>query len=142
MKSKRDPNHIIQHEHDELSGAKKVKLIDTEMSIELDADDGDSVRCQSRCESIVMVPGQEIDISKYSRAKMYVLVQSASVKSQITLEISPEPTGTFFRPTSMYLTPTSIVGDSMESSEMSVMGMRARILADYGDKVILVVKGI
>ena len=42
-RSKRDPKHIEQYEHDEASDSKKVKIVATEMNIELDHTDGDSV---------------------------------------------------------------------------------------------------
>jgi hypothetical protein len=42
-RTKRDPNQIQQMEHDESSNAKRVRLIDTEISMELDHQDGDSV---------------------------------------------------------------------------------------------------
>lgn len=40
---KKDPTHITQIEHDEASGAKRVRLVDTEIAMELDHTDGDSV---------------------------------------------------------------------------------------------------
>jgi len=40
---KKDPIRIARDEHDPVSKAKKVKIIDTEMSMELDHLDGDSV---------------------------------------------------------------------------------------------------
>lgn len=43
MRSKRDSMQISQFEHDEPSNAKRVKMVGTEMSIELDHRDGDSV---------------------------------------------------------------------------------------------------
>lgn len=42
-RTKRDTNQIQQFEHDEASNAKRVKMVGTEMSIELDHADGDSV---------------------------------------------------------------------------------------------------
>lgn len=42
-RSKLDPTQITQMEHDEKSKAKRVKMVGTEMSIELDHRDGDSV---------------------------------------------------------------------------------------------------
>lgn len=42
-RTKRDQNQIVQFEHDEASNAKRVKMVGTEMSIELDHTDGDSV---------------------------------------------------------------------------------------------------
>lgn len=43
MRSKLDPTHITQMTYDENSEAVKVKIQDAEMSIELSANDGDSV---------------------------------------------------------------------------------------------------
>ena len=42
-RTKRDINQIQQFEHDEDSNAKRVKMVGTELSIELDHEDGDSV---------------------------------------------------------------------------------------------------
>jgi len=42
-RSKRDNSQIAQFEHDEASNAKRVKIADTEISMELDHLDGDSV---------------------------------------------------------------------------------------------------
>jgi hypothetical protein len=44
-RSKIDPIHIQQYVFDEETESLKVKLIPIEMSIELDANDGDSVKC-------------------------------------------------------------------------------------------------
>lgn len=46
VRSKLDPTHIAQLTYDENSEAMKVKMTDSEMSIELDANDGDSVRTE------------------------------------------------------------------------------------------------
>jgi hypothetical protein len=42
-RTKRDINQITQFEHDEKSNAKRVRMVGTEISIELDHKDGDSV---------------------------------------------------------------------------------------------------
>lgn len=42
-RTQRDNNQIQQFEHDEKANAKRVKMVGTEMSIELDHKDGDSV---------------------------------------------------------------------------------------------------
>lgn len=42
-RTKRDINQIQQFEHDEKANAKRVRLVGTEISIELDHTDGDSV---------------------------------------------------------------------------------------------------
>ena len=44
-RSKIDPVHIQQYVYDDETESLKVKLIPMEMSIELDANDGDSVKC-------------------------------------------------------------------------------------------------
>jgi hypothetical protein len=45
-RSKRDPNHISQLVYDEEANANRVKLADTEIAMELSADDGDSIESQ------------------------------------------------------------------------------------------------
>lgn len=141
-RTRRDINQIAEFEHDEDTNSKKVKIVSTELAIELRADSGDSVQCQSRCESITLSAGEEFDISKYSRAKMYIQVKSGSEKSYVALEISPESSGNFFVATPISLLPSTSVGESQESDEISIMGMRGRISCDNGDKVLLVVKGL
>jgi hypothetical protein len=70
-RSKLDPTQIMQYEFDERSRAKKVKIIDTEMGIELDADDGDSVL--ARAESFEVRPSmdEEFDVSKWRKFVVY-----------------------------------------------------------------------
>jgi len=140
-RSRKDPNQIVQCEHDDVTGAKKVTILDTDFSMELDADDGDSVQTQARCMSIQAIDGQIIDISKYSRVKMYIESSGANT-TPVELEISPEEAGNFFMSSGMTMTPGANIGDSNASNELSIMAMRARIPNTNGHKVILVFKGV
>ena len=59
MRSKRDTTQIQQFEHDEAANAKRVKITDTELSIELNHADGDSVTTHP-AKLIVSVTGVEV----------------------------------------------------------------------------------
>ncbi|PCI45886.1 MAG: hypothetical protein COB41_00410 [Proteobacteria bacterium] len=141
MKSKKDPNQIAQHEHDESSGSKKVKIIDTDLSIELDADDGDSVQTQARCMSIELEEGMELDISSYSKIKLYIQSKTSETGS-ITVQISPEKEGNFWMNSHIHIVLTGSTGASLSSDDHYVMAMRARIVDTLGNKVIAILKGV
>jgi len=66
-----DLRHMAQHEHDHVSGAKKVKIVSTDMSIELDAADGDSV-ISHRLHIKTSIKGQELDAKGLSELTLYV----------------------------------------------------------------------
>lgn len=69
--SRLDLRHMAQHEHDHVAGAKKVKIVSTDMSIELDAADGDSV-ISHRLHRSTAVKGQELDAKGLSDLMVYV----------------------------------------------------------------------
>lgn len=63
-----DPVHILQHIYNEDSESINVELLPTEISMELNADDGDSVLVQKQMTVLDDVQdGQLIDTSKASR---------------------------------------------------------------------------
>jgi hypothetical protein len=65
--SKLDPYQIQRITFDEESSAVKVKMIPIEMSMELSADDGDSILSLKQMQVIEALAGQVIDTSKASR---------------------------------------------------------------------------
>ena len=78
-RSKLDPNQISQCEHDDDTGAKKVKIIGTEMSIELDAEDGDSVlSLPQQISSNVF--DEEIDAKRLRAASLQLISGNASIE--------------------------------------------------------------
>lgn len=117
--SKLDPNQIVKKEHDEETGSKKVKIVSTEMSIELNADDGDSVQTQARCISIELSENEEYDISAYSKATLYCKKESESMTT-VTLDISPQEDGDFYMDSGMSLALDGPVGSSYASNEKMV----------------------
>ena len=56
---------IIRRVFDDVTGA--LKIISTDMSIELSADDGDSVIPQKATVQMAVTAGQIVDVTKYSR---------------------------------------------------------------------------
>ena len=66
-----DPVHMIQHSYDEDSESFKMKLTDTEIAMELSADDGDSVFIFKQMLVLDVKAGELIDSSKYSKICIY-----------------------------------------------------------------------
>lgn len=100
-RSKLDPAQITQMEHDEVSKAKRVRMVGTEISIELDHKDGDSVTVHP-AKLIASVTGVEasdndseiipaLDCSSISKVKVHV-DGSGTVK----IMISPVDSGSLF----------------------------------------------
>jgi hypothetical protein len=66
-----DPVHMLQHSYDEDVEAFKVKLADTEMAMELSADDGDSVLTFKPMLVIDAKMDELLDSAKYSKICIY-----------------------------------------------------------------------
>lgn len=66
------PTHIAQHEHDEDSNAKRVTMVNTDIAIELDAGDGDSVEMRAMEMRATPALNEEVNISKMARASVWV----------------------------------------------------------------------
>lgn len=65
--SKLDPVKIAQLVFDEATNSYKTNIVDTEIAIELSADDGDSVIPQKLTQAVVVTANEVIDTSKVSR---------------------------------------------------------------------------
>lgn len=65
MRTKRDVNQIVKAEHDELTNSKKVRIVETQFNMELDADDGDSVSVQRRVKELNMKDGDIAEVVNY-----------------------------------------------------------------------------
>lgn len=98
---KKDPIRIARDEHDPVSKAKKVKLVSTEIAIELDHNDGDSVTSHPE-KLVVKVEGVDagdnasvivpaLDCSSLRQVRVDV-DGSGSVK----VMVSPEDSGSYF----------------------------------------------
>lgn len=66
-RTKLDPNHIAQSVFDEESQANRVQVVNTEIAIELRAEDGDSVLTQSQMQVIQCKAGDVVDTSKATK---------------------------------------------------------------------------
>lgn len=78
-RSKMDVNHIQQITFDEDAEAVRVLMLPTDMSIELSAEDGDSVQTQKQMQVLEVLANQIIDTSKAS--KICILSEDLSVES-------------------------------------------------------------
>lgn len=100
-RSKRDVVHIQQYEHDELSNSKRVKITDTELSIELNHADGDSVTSHpakltaSAIDVDASNNGQEVipALECSSMRKISVIVNGTG---SVKIMVSPVDSGSFF----------------------------------------------
>lgn len=140
MRSKRDNSQIAQFEHDESSNAKRVKMIDTEMSIELNHADGDSVTSHPATLIVSalgvdnndseIVPPQ--DISTMKKIKAYVQIQSGTPQGTLKIQVSPVDTGDVF------FDIAEINAANGMSPALDVMARRIKVIksSDMGDCVL------
>lgn len=66
-----DPIHMLQHSYDEDVEAFKMKLADTEIAMELSADDGDSIISFKPMLVLDVISNVLQDSSKYSKLCVY-----------------------------------------------------------------------
>lgn len=113
MASKLDQRQIVQREHDENHNAKRVKMVETELSMELNAADGDSVLVFKH-----QVETQELDspinCSGLSVATLYVKSGSAHI------EVSPKESGDEFYP----------INNVASMAQHEINAKRVKIIAD------------
>lgn len=81
--TKLDPNQISQSEHDQVAKAKKVKIVDTAFSIELDAEDGDSVISKKQTKAVLISDGVILDLSMVGKVCLF---GANSAKLEIMLD--------------------------------------------------------
>lgn len=139
-RTKLDPNQIAQYEHDEVACAKKVTMVNTEMAMELSADDGDSVQIQSRTYSMTLTPGEEYNISNVSKMRLYCKTTGAD-PSVSEAQISPTSDSDFWINSDLSVTPGGNIGDVAASNEVSVTALRLKVSAASNVELILVAKG-
>lgn len=123
-RSKLDPNQISQFEHDEENCAKRVTIVNTEMAMELSADDGDSVQGQARVFEYQVISGEEFDITFCKELIIYC-------DESYTLEISPVPSG------DRWSSKTSSSGESM-----LIFARRARITTSDDSSLVVLGRGL
>lgn len=98
---KLDPNQIWRRVYDHVSQALKVKLKNTQINMELNHKDGDSVTAHPAKhlvsaigvtdEDVVIIPPQ--DISSLSVCQIFLKVQEGSEQGAIEVQISPVDSG-------------------------------------------------
>ena len=137
MRTKKDPTQIAQFEHDEASNAKRVKMIDTEISMELDHNDGDSVTAHpvNLIVSAIgvnnsdneVVPPQ--NVASIKAIKAYVKITSGTPQGTLKLEVSPTDSGDTF-----YSLAEINAANGM-STPLELMARRLRVMKgeDLGD---------
>lgn len=128
-RTQRDNIQIQQFEHDEISNAKRVKIADTEIGIELDHSDGDSVTIHPSklvvsslgvdASDSEIIPAQ--DCSSLKTLKIYIVLKSGLRNSNILTQISPVDSGDVW-----FTLDTNV--NSNESSIMSICARRVRVL--------------
>lgn len=100
-RSKLDPTQISQLEHDEASKAKRVRMVNTEINMELNHADGDSVTSHPAKLAVSVTGVDSSDAGKEiippmdcsSLSAVAVHVQGAG---SVVVEISPVDNGSFF----------------------------------------------
>jgi hypothetical protein len=78
---------ISRREHDENTKSKKVNIVDTEMAVELDANDGDSVATKAMTQILSVETDEAFSIAGWSKLAFYSATTSAN------LQLSPETEG-------------------------------------------------
>lgn len=131
MNTKRDIPQIAKFEHVEASNAKRVIIVDTNMSLKLDHKE-DSITTHSNklvvssigitVEDSSIIP--EMDCSSLKRVKLFVDVKKGSLNATITLEISPIDFGDVWFPCS------EIYCDNTESLIADICARRLRVTKD------------
>lgn len=71
MRSKLDVNQIIQHEYDEELSAKRVSIVNADLAIELDANDGDSVVSKKQTQAIQVQNNDILDLSMAEKVCLF-----------------------------------------------------------------------
>lgn len=100
-KSKQDPSHITQMTFDEDSWAVRTKLVDTEMNMELSAEDGDSVISQPAkfMASAMECTAEDKDkdvIPPMPCANLREIHVSTEGTAGVSVLVSPQDSGDFF----------------------------------------------
>lgn len=96
-RSKKDPNQIAQYEHNDDLNAKRVEIVSADMSMELDADDGDSVQTQGRVFEYADVQNDTpVPCTPCREVKVYVKTNTQGATNTIDLHVSGNDTGGSF----------------------------------------------
>jgi len=136
--SKLDANQIIKLEHDDASSSKKVTIQNAEISMELNASDGDSVLVVNNSVSASATALDNTDtgiivaefpVDGAGVINMYVRTDTLLAGPQvITLEISPVAAGDVWMDSTVTVTPSTSAGVMLRgTAETDLVAKRARV---------------
>lgn len=138
MSTKLDANQVIQREHDEASSSKQVTIVNSAISMELDAADGDSVLTHNNQftasataldNTATGVVVAEFDVDGAGVINLYShTITTITGPQLLTLEISPTDTGDIWIATSVTATPSTTAGNVvMGTAKTDLIAKRARV---------------
>jgi len=113
-RTKRDISHINQFEHDQATNSKRVNIIDTEIAIELDHKDGDSVYSIPKQASSSTF-GEELDASELREVAVYLS------SGHVRLEVSPDGEAWFDAGSITASTDGAILEKSITASKVRIV---------------------
>jgi hypothetical protein len=125
-RSRRDSAQINQFEHDEIVNAKRVTITDTELSIELSADDGDSVQVQGRILTSSPIDDTAIDVSAYKEIRVYTKTANAGPKTPLSIKVSPVASGDVWIEIAT-VAPSETLDAVVASNILPILARRVRI---------------
>ena len=132
-RSRRDPNQIEQYEHNEEINAKRMELVGGEVSMELDADDGDSVQTQGRAfEYTNIVNDTPVSCIACSKINMYVTSTQSGATGNVQLWTSPDTSGDRWvqRATAI---PSGVNNETVETGPLDILAQRMKVTGIDGD---------
>lgn len=130
MNYRKDITQIHRDEHDAVSGARKVRLIDTELALELDHLDGDSVTSHPdklvvssmgvSPEDIEIIPA--ISCSSLKKVQLYAEIVSGLKDCKLVIQVSPVDSG------DVWFDISSLTGNTKCGSIVDICARRLRVL--------------
>jgi len=139
-KSRLDPNQIAQHLFDEESQANRVTITDTEMAMELSADDGDTVAVEARHWGIKVAPGEVWPCHQVSRIMVYA--KGGGSAGDVRLSVSPETDGHLWADAGKLIEIRDGSVAFTASKGVPVMALRAKIEGPEDCELWVVAKGL
>ena len=143
--SPQDPNQIVRYSYDDEKNASRVTVVETEMAIELDADDGDSVQTQSRLFEAELTIANPIGIDSVNTLKLYCQTLDDGANGYVRLYVSPETSGNMWYYTGTEINPSSVTGETVASDRVSdVIARRMKVESDVDPakiKIIMLGRG-
>ena len=126
-RSKFDPNQIVQCEHNEELMAKRVEIVSAEMSMELDADDGDSVQTQGRVfEYVDMQNDTPAQCTACREVKVYIKTNTEGATNVVDLHVSGSDSGDNFEQIGTAQA-SSTAGEVVSIPKHSILAKRMKV---------------